>query len=179
MDATQVAQLMSAVAAVLTLVITGLVFGWRRDRREAQKAQREAQDARLAVERATREAAAELRAETEFKEERRARPSAEWVRGPVPENGDQTYTFRIKNRGKVFADDVSVWLVDAFGSELGPRVAVDQMIEPGEVKEITLRVSADGEPPLRLFSSWRDTRGPHQRESRVGIPSRQGDTQGS
>jgi len=40
-----------------------------------------------------------------------------------------SYTFRIVNRGKVFADNVTVWLVDTWGSQLGSDpVFLTQMV---------------------------------------------------
>ena len=74
--------LMSGAAAVLTFVV-GLVLGSRRDRREAREARAKAQQAieeaerknlelRLALDRAERESAEEVRAQTAFEEERQA-----------------------------------------------------------------------------------------------------------
>ena len=119
MDATQVAQLMSGISAVLTFAVVGVLFGSRRDVREAREseskarqqadeAERRAQDLALAVERAEREATAENRAQSAFDEERQARPSVESMGGPALEDDGLAYTFRVRNRGKVFADNVTL-----------------------------------------------------------------------
>ena len=181
MDAEQVAQLMTGVSAVLTVLVGVVFFGWRRDKREAreavskarqqaEEAERRAQDLALSVDRAEREAAAELREQTVFDEERQARPSGASMGGPALEDGDASYAFQVKNRGKVVADNVTLWLVDAFGAQLCEPRHLAQMLEPDETAEITLRIRPDATPPLRVYSRWRDTSGLHQRESWVEVP---------
>jgi hypothetical protein len=177
---------MAGISAILTFLVVGLLFGWRKDRREAREAegkaqqaldeaQRKAQELALAAERAERETAAERRAQAAFDEERQARPSAELIGGPTLDDGILAYTFRIVNRGKVFADNVTVWLVDTWGSQLGGEpVVLAQMVEPNEAAEVTLHIPADVQPPLRLYSSWRDTSGLHQHESWVKVPAPKG-----
>ena len=178
MDSTQYADVATAIAAVLTFLVVGMAFGWRRDRRETRKARSdadlaklEAERVRIEVERSQREAEQEARAKREFEEEREARPSAEWLSGPTPSPGGHTYTFRIWNRGKVFGDNVTVWIVDADDNDVSEHQVLDQMLDPGDAREITLPVLDGGRPPLKLRSSWRDTSGMHQRESWVRVPA--------
>lgn len=181
MDATQVAQLMTGISAVLTFAVVGVLFGSRRDVREAREseskarqqadeAERRAQDLALAVERAEREAAAENRAQSAFDEERQARPSVESMGGPALEDDGLAYTFRVRNRGKVFADNVTLWVVDAFGAKLCEPRNLAQMLEPNDTAVVTLRIPSGATPPLRIYSHWRDMSGLHERESWVEVP---------
>ena len=93
-----------------------------------------------------------------------------------PTKGDQgvEYRLRVRNRGKVFADAVSVWVVDARGAEVSPRCDLAQMIEPEDAAEVTIRIEGGAEPPLRVYSAWRDSSGLHQRESWVKVPASRG-----
>jgi hypothetical protein len=129
------AQLMSAISAALTLLISGVIFQWRKDRREShqlrlalRRAKHDLLESRLAVERGEREAAADHGAEIEIDDERQARPSAETIGGPVRRGEGLSYRFRIKNRGKVFADGLTVWLVDDAGTEASPPAGPLPMI---------------------------------------------------
>lgn len=168
--------MMSAISAALTLLISGVVFQWRKDRRELQqlrqaleRAKRDLLESRLAVERGEREAA-DHRAETVFDDERLARPSAEIIVGPVLRGEGLSYRFRIRNRGKVSADGLTVWLVDDAGTEASPPAGPLPKMEPDESHEITLHTHEGAHGALRLYFHWRDPTGFHQRESWVRVP---------
>lgn len=152
-----------ALVGVLSLLFT--VYSWRTERRERQTADRVEREARLAEIAIERERLDIERGDRE--RQRHADITTVQLPHKKTREGERIYRFKVRNMGPGYSKHVRAWLQTAEGGQRLGGLRFGVPLDPGQEESFDVPVTQElweTREPLEVIVEWRNDRGQRQVE---------------